>query len=1774
MATLKEIREAFPQYANVPDDVLSDALYKKFGGDQEKADFALELQGRGPRISPFRAGIEGLKGAAETALARGAQALGAEETAQEYLGRAEERGADVAARYQPETRSFEDVDSAYKFGRYLYERFGESAPQMLLQVGGGIGGLALRGAAGAVGLAAARGLSPAAAAAVGSTATGAGTFTGYNIQRQMEEGTPFEETSLGAAGAAALGQSALDTLSLATILRGIPGLSAAGAGTRVAAAARRAVESGATEALTESGQQALEILQADPEKLTTFGPEVQAELKEAAIAGGLLGGALGGVGGAATFRRPAAPVAETPAAETPAAEQVPAEQQVAQVPAEAGATVETAGLPAIAETPVSETPAAVEPPPMAPAPRPAAEPAAAIEPAAAVEPGAAIEPLAVEPAPAPTVQGPEPTAIEPVTAAPEPAPAPAPEPVEVPAMPAVKPETLRLFTAPEPPALPKILKAGQPVSGGYQLNLPTDVDRALFQVSKPNPTKRDLEYKQWLMDQGLTEQEIADFGKEFRATLNQQAQAGPGEGTLTLPRFVPAAVQQTTAEPVAAEPAPAAVAEPAAAIEPPPTEQPAPPPPQTAPLAQLPSEFVIQAPFETELEQTIPGIGGVMREIHQNLFPGTRLEIVRSAPRAKFRGQMEVELGGLNASNMTMRLNIDALKSEFKDPEKLKAKLLHTIFHEMAHPVEYFYVANADPETISAVLGQYVKDRNPDAMQRSFIVKGLIETRKGEDLGPVLDRMLKATGLTRQQYDKFLSSQSKMVGDKAVRQQEFASKYQRGFSEWAAEKGAKFFTKNLDQLVPKTVFEKFQKDILELLRDLYSRIAKFLGMPDTEGAFEQLIKDRYGKVKKTPAASIAAIQRLQAQPQYIKSKKRGLETAPEGVSITTEETVAPAAAPAPASVEAATQKLAKVYTKPEAMGFRGFLRQLKEAYDSGSYKNLGDKLTRAISDRFIDIKRLSERYVDFLNQQGLKLQAAYDERHALSANLSPYAAILGRENVLGMLETALKYGGVPTIKKFSKSTNPLEQSLDGMLLIDNTNNKVGLTFFGDLVREDKLDAFKYYAMAKRVLGRYAGKEAPISQAEAQSIVDHYGKDKTVTKAYDDYQKFNQAMMDMAVDAGVISKDIAKEFMKHTDYYPFYREMDETGRYTGPLFTSGVLTRTKIQKATGGTAQLEADPIEVIMKNAQFWMHSAAKNLAARKIYTMMEGLGEARPIRKGEKLRPGEMEGVFRVNGTEQYFALTNPDIAAALETTGAHQLPNWTQIPGKFTQFYRELVTRSPDFILKNVFRDPLGAFVTSGVSFNPFAAIRNFKTGLINPQDSREMQAIQNWGIKGGFRTIPGVEDATQLLNTNFKPTSNGIYVVPNGRTLTGILSKAWNKLGEMSEASDAATRMEIYKKVLEATGNEAEAAFRAQEVINFRKQGASSIVRYLSIMVPFINGRIQGLDVTARAFGPKAFKNTMIKGGYLFAVSMALQALMGDDEEYQQLPDYVRYASLPVPLRLLGLGDTGFLAIPKPFEIGFVFQTFPEVLVQAAMGNTEERAVQKVAWEQLKSTFGLALFPQIIAPIAELLVNRSSLTGLPIVTEAQKNLPPELQYTATTSDLVKNLAGSMGLSPVQVESLIKGYGGQIVTSVLGLVDSMYRSASGVGVDKDWTQYPTVSTFLKTQANTNPKGVADIYRLSAEIQGLTTAINTYVAQGMADKAADLMKENEGLLSMKQTISGLRTQLNTLSRNERMIVNNPNIPQDQKNQQVEQIREARRVLGKAMTENISQTGK
>jgi len=206
---------------------------------------------------------------------------------------------EIQLRRQPEVPSIieafeeEGLGAVGDIPTYLYEQLLFSAPQMAAQLGAGA--IATRFGGPRAGMAAA-------------TAAGAPAFAGYNIQRQIEEqGIGIEDAQVAKAFAVGTGQAALDALLGRTIgvfgrTKGAEEIAKAaqrGMATRIA---RKAGEGAAVEAITESGQQALEILQANPEKFFEFGPEIQRELAESAIAGGLLGGTIAAPAGIARPR--------------------------------------------------------------------------------------------------------------------------------------------------------------------------------------------------------------------------------------------------------------------------------------------------------------------------------------------------------------------------------------------------------------------------------------------------------------------------------------------------------------------------------------------------------------------------------------------------------------------------------------------------------------------------------------------------------------------------------------------------------------------------------------------------------------------------------------------------------------------------------------------------------------------------------------------------------------------------------------------------------------------------------------------------------------------------------------------------------------------------------------------------------------------------------------------------------------------------------------------------------------------------------------------------------------------------------------------------------------------------------------------------------------------------------------------------------------------------------------------------------------------------------
>lgn len=270
-------------------------------------------------VGALESGFYGSLGSLEAAGGKAAQAVGLEGLSN-YLYEQSRASQEYAAKYQPEVADISQIEGIGDVASFAGSTIAQSLPETAVGVGGAYAGAVAGGSIGAAVGAPFFGVGAAPAAAVGATIGGiiGGAmaslpfFVGSNLQRQAEEkNIPLEETSGYNATVGAIAQAPLDAAFETLVARKFPG---AGAALDVVKqgffkeVARTAAQGAVTEALTEPAQQAIEIAQANSEKLLEFGPEVQQEILNAAAAGALAGGAIGGGAGAiGSITGPAAP---------------------------------------------------------------------------------------------------------------------------------------------------------------------------------------------------------------------------------------------------------------------------------------------------------------------------------------------------------------------------------------------------------------------------------------------------------------------------------------------------------------------------------------------------------------------------------------------------------------------------------------------------------------------------------------------------------------------------------------------------------------------------------------------------------------------------------------------------------------------------------------------------------------------------------------------------------------------------------------------------------------------------------------------------------------------------------------------------------------------------------------------------------------------------------------------------------------------------------------------------------------------------------------------------------------------------------------------------------------------------------------------------------------------------------------------------------------------------------------------------------------------------
>jgi hypothetical protein len=770
----------------------------------------------------------------------------------------------------------------------------------------------------------------------------------------------------------------------------------------------------------------------------------------------------------------------------------------------------------------------------------------------------------------------------------------------------------------------------------------------------------------------------------------------------------------------------------------------------------------------------------------------------------------------------------------------------------------------------------------------------------------------------------------------------------------------------------------------------------------------------------------------------------------------------------------------------------------------------------------------------------------------LLADQSAISAALMSDRAAGVAAESFK-SGIPVYAK-------------GYTYVDNMGGKVKGLMEILMPLAQKQDPFVYqmfqdYAARRRGVRLDAqGKVTPFSRQELAQIPAIEKQFPEFKQVFEDYQRYNEGLVRYMRDTGVIDAKAAQEWMRYGDYIPFYRQL-EGERTVGPSIFSAISGVKAPKKLKGGDAPL-GEFLETVVRNSRAAIEAGMRNVAANRVVTNFQRLNS--PTAGGKLVeRTTEKERDFpdvvtvRENGKDAYYRVADPLLVQSLQALNIPQIPG-LDILAKPAEFLREMVTRDPAFIGASVLRESLSAWITTGQKLTPVATgVNQFVKILSNA--SPTVQALRRAGIGSGYEFKGDVQATAGVFGDQLKRMAGDMTTAQKA---VMPLRAMWDGLDKASTAADLSTRAAVFERVMQETGNEAEAIYQAMEVINFSRKGSSPIIQIFAAIIPFLNARIQGLDLLYRAgFGRLASstavaqqKAFMLRSLALLGTTAMYYALAQDQEEWQRADQETRDNYWII----------GGFKFPIPFELGVMFKVIPERIMAYTMGDDTGEQVRESIARQVMGTLSFNPIPQAVLPLIEASSNYSFFLQRDIVGMGKKDLAPEFQISEGTSQIAIQLGQTLGISPMKIDYVIKGYTGAMGTYAITTMDSIIRSEDDA-TKATWRldQIPVLKRFIISKLGAGT--VNEYYDLREKLDEVVRTSNQLERTGNIEALTEYLKENGQVLGMKDYIRDLDKDMKSL-RESRLAINISRMEPDQKRQSLDALRKAEI----ALTERIN----
>lgn len=714
--------------------------------------------------------------------------------------------------------------------------------------------------------------------------------------------------------------------------------------------------------------------------------------------------------------------------------------------------------------------------------------------------------------------------------------------------------------------------------------------------------------------------------------------------------------------------------------------------------------------------------------------------------------------------------------------------------------------------------------------------------------------------------------------------------------------------------------------------------------------------------------------------------------------------------------------------------------------------------------------------------------------------------------------------------------------------------------------------FKLYLVAERaertgfnsVVGYVP---SSVTEADLKLAVAAGRANPAFQKARKIYQQYNDGLIDFAVQTGALSDQVGKLLKSSQDYVSFYRVDGDSvsliidGERIGTV--GSLKNQPYLEELVGGDNQVTGF-FDGALRNTHLLTDMALRNIATRNTANTLQEIGLAK-IGKGDG-PTGKSVIRFREHGADRFATIDTDTIGIPPELVVhgldgiATQLPAALKLLGVPARMLRHFIVRNPVYAFRQVFRDSVANVLMTGADFTPVLGpmkeIAKMWTGK-----SRAEQALQERGVVGGQVLTGDLEDRATILKQ------------------IGAGKMGWQtamaKLDFMAMQADAASRVSAFNSYRQQGLSDMEATLATLETMNFNRRGVSPTVHALGTMIPFMNAQIQGLDVLYRAMaGQMPFNERLqvrqkfvTRGLMLAAATMAYAAMMEDDEDYKNASADERYNNWFVPIP----GTEQKIKIPIPFEPGYIFKSLPEAVYNLANDNDSARNVLD-AFAQMAINTMPGVMPQGVKPMVEALLNRNFFTGREIEDQRMRGLKAGERYTDNTADIAKGLGGSfeiagreIGISPVMIEQLVRGYTGSLGMAILSLGNVMVPDRVEKPTPKP-SQTPIVGPlFLEKDAS---GAVTEVYKMIEAMERAKSTFDKLAKEGREDEAIKFVDRYAAQISKADTASGVKKELGNLTKLEQ-LVRNAGMTAQEKRDYLDEIRRAKIELSRAAAEAL-----